>query len=421
MEKDVDYLEKAYNSFLPHNSNKDVLRQIQSWIEFPLIVTDAIFRITNTINCENSSIQFLNSILEIGFIDSDNLRMLSETIQVQQNGLPNTYFGTVRLMDQTVSLAIVQSVQNTTCVCTLFAMRLQQEFSPGEQELLKRCGYLFMCMYALSSYESLSKHNVPDGNILQLLKGNFTHEKEMRNQFSYTQILPKSLFYVLLTGYLHEHSSNQKKSAAKRSIRYYLFYLNNTIPNSHSILYENYIITILSTDLSNKEYTAMLKGMKEFLDKEGLFLISSNPTPNIRDIPILFQQVQKGLEFLDDKNRPFGNVAFYRQFALRHMYQFCENNRILRSFCHPAVLELADYDRKNNTNYLHTLYCYLRYNQQLTITAKEMFIHRNTLSYRLEKIFNMTGLDKNNGTEIAHVLISIEIYYKGYPPVVKKE
>jgi sugar diacid utilization regulator len=42
---------------------------------------------------------------------------------------------------------------------------------------------------------------------------------------------------------------------------------------------------------------------------------------------------------------------------------------------------------------LRTIKMYFACNQNLTLTAKKLFIHRNSLHYRLEKLTERTGLD----------------------------
>lgn len=58
-----------------------------------------------------------------------------------------------------------------------------------------------------------------------------------------------------------------------------------------------------------------------------------------------------------------------------------------------AILYLLDYDNSHSTNYLHTLDCYLSSGNNSTQAAKELFIDRSTLSYRLKKIVNIVPID----------------------------
>ena len=45
---------------------------------------------------------------------------------------------------------------------------------------------------------------------------------------------------------------------------------------------------------------------------------------------------------------------------------------------------LQNYDRKNNTELYHTLKVYLEHERNSLQTARELFIHRSSLTYRLE-------------------------------------
>ena len=54
---------------------------------------------------------------------------------------------------------------------------------------------------------------------------------------------------------------------------------------------------------------------------------------------------------------------------------------------------LQEYDQAHSTALLHTLCVYLLQEQNLHATARQLFIHRNTLVYRLDKLQKSTGLD----------------------------
>ena len=66
---------------------------------------------------------------------------------------------------------------------------------------------------------------------------------------------------------------------------------------------------------------------------------------------------------------------------------------------HPAVAVLRQYDRDNNADLLHTLHCYLDHEQNTQKTAQALYIHRNSLMYRLDRIQQLTALDLSNPEE----------------------
>lgn len=67
-------------------------------------------------------------------------------------------------------------------------------------------------------------------------------------------------------------------------------------------------------------------------------------------------------------------------------------------FFHPVLIEMQQYDEKNDTQYSTTLMEYLRQFKDMKKTSQNLHIHRNTLSYRLQKIegiFNIHLEDSN--------------------------
>ena len=61
--------------------------------------------------------------------------------------------------------------------------------------------------------------------------------------------------------------------------------------------------------------------------------------------------------------------------------------------CHPDILALAEEDSKNHGDRLNTLCTYLNMERSLLNTAKALYIHRNTLVYRITKIIDSLHYD----------------------------
>lgn len=69
---------------------------------------------------------------------------------------------------------------------------------------------------------------------------------------------------------------------------------------------------------------------------------------------------------------------------------------------------LQEYDQAHSTALLHTLCVYLLQEQNLHATARQLFIHRNTLVYRLDKVQRQTGLDLRHFDDA----VTFKILYK---------
>lgn len=75
---------------------------------------------------------------------------------------------------------------------------------------------------------------------------------------------------------------------------------------------------------------------------------------------------------------------------------------------HPAVATLRQYDEAHGTDFTETLYVFLRHDRSLSKTAQVMFLHRNTLIYRIERIYQLIGSNLDDPEQREHLLFSLE-------------
>lgn len=86
----------------------------------------------------------------------------------------------------------------------------------------------------------------------------------------------------------------------------------------------------------------------------------------------------------------FGELNVYRL-----LFQL-EYSPELASFCQETIGTLIEYDRAQGTDLVETLNAYFARKGNLSATAEALFVHRNTLIYRMERIREISGLDLDN-------------------------
>lgn len=106
--------------------------------------------------------------------------------------------------------------------------------------------------------------------------------------------------------------------------------------------------------------------------------------------------VEKGVYYNDD----------YRCY---HLFQDVSSQHQLIQYCHPKVLEIQRYDQAHETNFFETVSAYCRKGRNIMAAAEELYIHRNTMRYRLTKIEKLFGLSLEPEEVFHNVLISIKI------------
>ena len=78
-------------------------------------------------------------------------------------------------------------------------------------------------------------------------------------------------------------------------------------------------------------------------------------------------------------------------------------------FCHPAIDRIIEYDKSNGTDYYNTLYQYLINGGNITLTARKLFTHRNTIAHRMNRITKITGMDLNDGNNRFKLFLTYKI------------
>lgn len=76
------------------------------------------------------------------------------------------------------------------------------------------------------------------------------------------------------------------------------------------------------------------------------------------------------------------------------------------SLSSPVVQQLEDYDCHNKTQLSATLCCFLKNNCNYAVTAKQLYIHRSTLLYRMERIQELTSVDLDSYESRLHLQIT---------------
>ena len=99
----------------------------------------------------------------------------------------------------------------------------------------------------------------------------------------------------------------------------------------------------------------------------------------------------------------------YDKFACYHMMDLVESEHPLAQFCHHKILDLVRYDEENNTEFTRTLHIYLESSRSISHTAQMLFMHKNTVTYRVNKCFELLGTKIENNDELFSFLFSLRI------------
>ena len=131
----------------------------------------------------------------------------------------------------------------------------------------------------------------------------------------------------------------------------------------------------------------------------------SMPFSHLEILPTAHHQAVFAIGEADGKD----GIFYCREFAFNYLLRILSGAERTRDLLHPAVDTLSRYDWENGSELLKTLFVYLQQGMNQIHTADALFIHRNTLKYRLARIEELTHIDLDDPEEKLYLSLSLRL------------
>lgn len=165
--------------------------------------------------------------------------------------------------------------------------------------------------------------------------------------------------------------------------------------------------------MNNREYLKPFFRSLEILIQEGIEEVNltvgiGNFYPGISGIHQGYEEALKAIKISrilgwNGKIINFDDLGVYKLFI--HI----KESKELELYYQETVGKLVNYDSENNTELVESLREYFNKNYSLVETAQSLFVHVNTLKYRLEKIESITTLSIHRAEDRLRLHIGLKI------------
>lgn len=108
-------------------------------------------------------------------------------------------------------------------------------------------------------------------------------------------------------------------------------------------------------------------------------------------------------------------VSSFDSLKLPLLLSILRTNSDAPAFYSNAVRAIVDYDREFNSNYLHTLRTYAACSKNAALTARRLYIHKNTLLYRIQRIHEICGVDFDDPDIWLHICLTLKLLESDLP------
>jgi len=190
--------------------------------------------------------------------------------------------------------------------------------------------------------------------------------------------------------------------------------IQDSYPGSALYERENLLTCIicLSKDPTGSRLKTSLRDLARQMRAEHGVRMSigvGNQCQQISDYRRGFAEATEALQMGQNLNRDGGVTHFNDLGVYRYLYKIARMDD-LRDMYQDQVAHIANYDRRKGTDLLDTLETYLECAGNLTRTSNRLFVHRNTLIQRLERLQSLCEIDLQERSNWLTLQVAIKVY-----------
>lgn len=395
----------AYNHILMAVMRSNRLDEMTSGISVvvgsPVFLTNENFEILEYFIPEDSEITFPFTFCRDPNTVFSEKDILELTELEQQAVLPVRKLGKT-IAEKTVTFLIFPVTNKNIVVGHLVCIEEKREFTSQDYDFISNIDSIIYIALVKNNFRSEEQRSNDERFYHMLLSGKTENISELEslcliNRFNYSAEMVCAVFTA--SGY-------ERLTVAKRRTLERLFWntccsvLDSMEISYNKTLYDStFLLFIYCDEKSNQNITAdkmhkLMDSIIEALDNNKLHCCAgfSRSGSGIGNIPELYSQAVRALKFgsrLHPENRCF---SYQEDYIIHNLYMSFSMSK-LKEIYNEYILPLLQYDEKYSGELFHTIDEYIECRENMTAAAKKLFIHRNTMMYRLKQIEEILGVD----------------------------
>lgn len=154
-------------------------------------------------------------------------------------------------------------------------------------------------------------------------------------------------------------------------------------------------ILIVGARKNDEEFVSIVKDLvkqiRPMIKKLPCYVGIGRMTKSIRCIKNSYQLAQKVVRM--QKRRKSEEIIPYQKLGVYQLLMSMEDTEVIGEFCKENIDRLLEYDRVNATDLTRFLQCYFKEGANAQKTAEKLYLHRNTINYKLRKIEEILDCD----------------------------
>ena len=364
----------------------------------PVIVSDKSWKaIAIAADEKESDDKGFNEFLTQGALSLDTVSFDIKdklTNRIEQSEKPFRYQGA----RMTYARLFGRVLAGNRAVATVSVVELNRPFTEEDYETVAMLSNAISAEMQKNKFLHYTRGLLYEELIVELIEGRDENTNLVSERFNALGVGMKKYIYVLtvdIKGF----------DVERFSLSYIRDYLEKMINGSKALIYNEYIVIVLSRAHEESLHDSDMNALRAFLSEYNMRCGISRGFFKLEDIGEHYRQ---SLEALSIGARMESGVYLhtYDDYAVYHIAKVCSQTANLRVFCQPKLYVLMDYDKEHRTAFTNSLYSYLKNSRNITETAKALHIHRNSMIYHLKRIEEILGFSLTDSNTLLHIELS---------------
>jgi len=410
---------------------KGITINIGKYLKRPVVFFDRLNWNRYTFDIEEDMNDFLNK-LDLFLQKKENIKQYS-IIPTQDE---NFFYNNEKNLDSSKNRFIISSVKlDRAYLGFIIIFEKNRSMTQYEKLIIENASYLYAIELMKQKENFEIEQNIRKEFLEMILNvSNYTEEEIKRKANYLGHDIAAPHFVLVIEQDKFKTVSNEQKTheySKFHKVRSFVRLINDIIEKNYLeciTISQGSRVIILANCKKRNSYDTFLNSFVSLLKKETWNYFGSSITiaigsivDEIKYIKRSYQEANDVFFYLKNSNKhgecmSYKELGFYQLMLLNKKF-----GEFSQEFAKYLLQPLIKSDFEKGTSYLFTLESYFSNNCNLQLASDNLFVHPNTLRYRLERIKEISGFDFQLAEDRLNVHLAIKVLSYTMPELFRKK
>jgi hypothetical protein len=391
------YTASLFMAYISGSGLAGIVQTAAELLQNPVIVFDASFKIVAHSGQEDIDDYIWSENIRQGYCSYDFIAAVNRLDSVRRGKQSEGSYEVA--CEETANSKLISKIKiGCKQIGNVLLLGCRTPFRPIDKELLALTATILAEEMGKSSFYRNTKNMKVEDFICTLLDENLQDSRIIQDRMQSAGLSFGTQLLVMafdLTSY----------GGTGRYDNYLRERLQQLLPGSPCTYYEGGIVLIHNGCLPKEPARSQLQ---LFLEQTGITLGISSAFASLTQCKAHYLQAVSAIRL----GRILCPERRMTSYADVQLYDLLPADVLSGEACfyhHPELLKLQQYDAAHESSLYHTFFIYLKNNRNMQLASEELFMHRNTLRYKLDLIARLLDTDFNDSEKMLAYYVSYKV------------